>query len=109
MEPLNYVLFAIVAIVIAVSFVITVRRNRAIRKNGIEVNATISKIEERDTVDSDGGVSTTYTYFVKFTTVDGNTAEAMLGEIFQKSYRVGDELRVMYLPEKPNYAVPVKR
>ena len=109
MQPLNYGFLAIIAVILTVSLVITIRRNRHIRKNGTEVNAVVSRIEEYDTIDSDGALNTTYTYYVQFQTKDGNTVEAALGKIFQKNYHVGDELLVMYLPDKPGYAVPVKQ
>lgn len=108
MKSLGYVFIGIFAAVIAVGFVITVRRNNAIRKNGVEADAVVSRIEEHDSVDGDGMIDTTYTYFVTFKTQDGSTVEAQLGKIFQKHYRVGDQFRIMYLPEKTNYAVPVK-
>ncbi|MBR6918663.1 MAG: DUF3592 domain-containing protein [Clostridia bacterium] len=108
MEPLNYVLLGVLAVIITVGFVITIRRNNAIRKNGIEADAVISRIEEHESTDSDGMITTSYTYYVQFRTNEGSNVEAKLGKILQKNYRVGDQLRIMYLPEKPNYAVPAK-
>ena len=106
---IQYMIAAIVVIVIAVVFVITVMRNRRIRKDGIKADAVVSRIEEHDHVDSDGGFTTTYSYYVIYEDRDGNTHEAILSKVMHSGYRVGDELSIQYLPEKPQYAFPIKR
>ena len=106
---IKYILAAIFVIVIAVVFVITFLRNRRIRKDGIKADAVVSRIEEHDHLDSDGGFSTTYSYYVTYEDQDGNKHEAILSKFMQSGYRVGDELSIQYLPEKPQYAYPIKK
>lgn len=108
MDPVFTVVFIVFVAIIVVSLVITLVRNNKIRKNGIEAEAVISRIEESESVDSDGSVDTTYTYYVTYRTMDGETVEAKLGKIMQKRYHMGQTLNIMYLAEKPNYVVPVK-
>ena len=103
------ILAAIVVIVIAVAFVITIRRNRQIRRNGIKAEAVVSRIEEHDHADSDGSVTTTYSYYVTYLNEAGETREALLSKVMHSRYCVGDELEIQYLPEKPQYAFPVKK
>ena len=105
----KYIFAAILVAVLAVVFVITVLRNRQIRKNGIETDAVVSRIEEHDHRDSDGGISTTYSYYVTYIDQAGNPQEAILSKVLQSRYRVGEELSVQYLPEKPQYALPIKK
>lgn len=106
---LKYILAAIFVIVMAVVFFITVMRNRQIRKNGIKTEAVISRIEEHDHVDGDGEITTTYSYYVRYEDQEGNTREALLSKVMQSRYYVGDELYIQYLPQKPQYAFPIKK
>ena len=106
---LKYILAGIFVIAIGVVFVITVVRNRKIRHNGIMTEAVVSRVEEHDHVDGDGGFSTTYSYYVVYEDRAGDTHEALLSKVMNSRYRVGDELRIQYLPEKPQYAFPIKK
>lgn len=101
---LNYIFIAVIVAVIAVGITITVRRRSAIRKNGVEADAVVSRVKEQTSVDEEGFTQTTYIYFVTFRGVDGNTVEAMLDKA-PKHIKVGDRLTVKYLPEKPKYAL----
>jgi len=105
---LKYIIAAVFVAVIAAVFVVTIVRNRKIRKSGIKTDAVVSRIEEHDHFDSDGGFSTTYSYYVAYEDQDGNTREAVLSKVMQSGYHVGDELQIQYLPENPQYAFPLK-
>lgn len=106
---LKYILTVIFVIAVGVVFVITVMRNRQIRQNGIKTEAVVSRIEEHDHVDGDGSLNVTYSYYVTYDDRDGNTHEAILSKVVQSRYRVGDVLLIQYLPEKPEYAFPIKK
>ena len=108
MGTFDYVIVGIVVTIIAVVAIINIKRNSDVRKNGIRTSAVISRVRDNDTVDSDGAVSTTHTYFVEYKNQSGETIEAVLGNILDKYYKVGDQVEIMYLPEKENYAVVVK-
>ena len=104
---LFYVAVAVVVIAIIVGIVFSVRRNMAIKKNGIEADAVVSRIKETESTDGDGNIDTTYTYYVRFQTQDGNFVEAKLGNA-PRFTREGESVRIKYLPEKPNYVILVK-
>ena len=73
------------------------------KKNGIETDATITAIE-------DEGLSTdaSYNYYVRYY-MDGQAVEARLSNPgFGKGLEVGKQIRIKYLPEKPNTVVWVK-
>ena len=100
----------IVAIVIIciISFITT----NKIKKNGIETEAEISKINVTTTQtihDEDGttDIDTSETYFVKFKTQDGEEIETRLPNPKIGS-REGDIIKIKYLPEKPNKVIRIR-
>ena len=73
------------------------------KKNGIETDATITAIE-------DEGLSTeaSYNYYVRYI-MNGQAVEAKLSnQGFGKGLKVGTQIRIKYLPEKPKTVVWVK-
>ena len=78
MDIWTYVLFGVVVVGIVGGIIFTIMRTNAIKKNGIEANAVVSRIKEQESTDSDGFTDTTYIYFVKFRTQDGQDIEARL-------------------------------
>ena len=96
MEILTYVIFGVVVVGIVGGIIFTIMRTNAIKKNGIEANAVVSRIKEQESTDSDGFTDTTYIYFVKFTTQDGQDIEARLSNPPSK-IKVGDSLTIKYL------------
>ena len=74
-----------------------------IKKNGIETDAVITRIE-----DVGMGTDTSYDYYVCYTE-KGQKIEARLSNPgFGKGLEVGAEIRISFLPEKPNIAVWIK-
>ena len=74
------------------------------KRNGIETEAIITRIEEESGVDA----SVTYHYFVQYT-MNGQKVEARLSNPgFGKGLEVGARITIKYLEEKPNAAVWVK-
>ena len=82
-------------------------RNNKIRKNGVEVEATVSRIEEISSTSFEGGADYSYNYYVTYVSPDGKTVEALLNSAPGRT-RVGDPVRIKYLPEKPKFALLVK-
>ena len=78
------------------------------KKNGIETSAFVTRITEDTQADSDG-VSTTYNYYVQYTTDEGRSQEALISNPGFKGFKVGDQIKIKYLPEKPNAAVWIKK
>ena len=107
MEILTYVIFGVVVVGIVGGIIFTIMRTNAIKKNGIEANAVVSRIKEQESTDSDGFTDTTYIYYVTFTTQDGQNVEAKLGNPSRK-IQVGDPLTIKYLPNKPKLVVAVQ-
>lgn len=103
----KYILFGAVVALIIGFLVYTVIRNGRIRKNGVEADAVVSRIEEEQTVSSEGGVDYTYTHYVTYRNSQGETVEAKLDHAPGRT-RVGDAVKIKYLPEKPHFAVLVK-
>lgn len=86
----EYIIFGAVAALIVGVGIYSIIRNSKIRKNGVEADAIVSRIE-----------------YVTFLDQNGQTVEARLNS--QPGHtRVGDSVRIKYLPEKPHFAVIVK-
>lgn len=105
---IKYIFFGVVVAAILSFVIFMIIRNNKIRKNGIETDAVISRIEESESIDSEGGVDVSYTHYVTYRTPDGQEVEAVLNHVSRRTY-VGDLVRIKYLPEKPNYALLVKK
>lgn len=103
----KYVLFGIVAAaIIGVSIYMYLRRQK-IKKNGITATAVVTRIEEKESFDSDSGTTVTYEYYVTYYSESGENVEARL-ENPPRRTNVGDRLTIKYLPEKPYLVVAVK-
>ncbi|MBE7003731.1 MAG: DUF3592 domain-containing protein [Ruminococcaceae bacterium] len=100
---MSFVMVALLLVAAVGLIVFTIRRNKAIRENGIEADAVVSRIEENEDLDSDGG-GVSYTYYVQYQTQDGQVIEARLGNV-PKNIAVGSRLRIKYLPDKPKYVL----
>ena len=105
---LMYVIIAVVVVVVIAGFIFNYKRSKAISERGVEVDAVVSRIQENEGEDSDGNRTTDYVYYVKYTNEAGETVEAKLGNP-PRFLMAGSQLRVKYLPEKPKYALAVKK
>ena len=101
------ILFIAVAALIAGVAIYNFIRSKKIRRNGVEADAVVSRIEESSSPGNEGGVDFTYTYYVTYKTQDGCTVDAQLNHAPGYT-RVGESVRIKYLPEKPHHAVLVK-
>lgn len=98
---------AIVVIAVIVAFVFNYRRSKAINEKGVEADAVVSRIKENEGEDSDGNRTVEYIYYVKYNNEAGESVEAKIGNP-PRFLMEGTQLRVKYLPEKPNYVLIVK-
>lgn len=103
-----WVVIAVAAIAVIAGFVFNYKRSKAINERGVETDAVVSRIKEIEGEDSDGNREVTYEYFVEYLNEAGQTVEAKLGNP-PRFLMEGTQLRVKYLPEKPKYALAVKR
>lgn len=100
-----YVFIAFVVILLAFGAVFAIKRNNGIQQNGIEADAVVSRVEEKEDTDGEGNRNVAYEYYVEYQTQDGKSVEAKLGNAPEHAV-VGSWLRIKYLPEKPKYVIP---
>ena len=103
---MNWLIFAVFVAVIIGGVVYSIIHMNKVKKEGIEADAFVSRIDVEESTDSDGMTSTTGKYFVRYTGQDGKQIEARLANP-RKGLVMGDRIKVKYLPEKPKYAVMV--
>ena len=110
---------AVILLVIVVLMIRNKKINGEISENGIETDAVVSRVKK--IVSSEvggGGVSVSYTYYVTYRAMNGQNVEAQLAsgksfdvKIGKKAWdydlHEGTQVRVKYLPERPNYAIRV--
>ena len=105
MNPIAYVVIAVILGGLAYNFF----RNHTIKTQGIEVDGFITRVEETDSTDSDGDITTSYHYYVRYTDQSGMAREAVLTNTYTRRNLVpGYPVRIKYLPGKENAAVMVK-
>ena len=113
-----YIAVGLIAVVILTGIVFTTKRNNEIKQNGIEADAVISRIKENESTDEDGFTTVSYTYYVNYRTMDGQTVEAklgsgksidnnLIGKPWDSDLKEGVSLRIKYLPDKPKYVIRV--
>ena len=113
------VFFIVFAVLFTLQSIAAAKRNKEIREGGIETDAVVTRIEESRSVDDDGCVSVSYSLYAAFRTQEGQTVEARLGsgkavdtkinhKGWEKGLYEGCKVRVMYLPERPDYAILVR-
>ncbi len=103
---MNWLIFAVFAAVIIGGVVYSLIHMNKVKKEGIEADAFVARIDVEESTDSDGMTSTTEKYYVRYTGQDGKQIEARLANP-RKGLLMGDRIKVKYLAEKPKYAVMV--
>ncbi len=87
-------------------------------ENGIETNTVVTCVDESSSKDDNGFVKYSYTFYVACRTQGGQTVEAKLGSGKAEDVRVhnagwnkdlheGNHMRIMYLPDRPDYVIHV--
>ena len=105
-------IIVIVIVTVVVALVCAFISTNKIRKNGIETEGEISRIEiERTPIEEpDSAIinyETTKNYFVKYKNENGDTIEASLINP-KMSLQEGDIIKIKYLPEKQKNVLRVK-
>lgn len=103
---MNWLIFAVFVAVIIGGVVYSLIHMNKVKREGIEADAFVSRIDVDESTDSDGMTSTTEKYFVRYMGQDGKMVEARLANP-KKGLLMGDRIKVKYLAEKPKYAVMV--
>ena len=94
----------VIIVVVAGSFLYSGYNIWRTKKNGIETDAFVTRIEERESHDSDG-VTYYDDYYVRYQDQEGRTIEATISNPKRKGLVLGARIRIRYLPEKPNSVV----
>jgi hypothetical protein len=94
----------VIIVVVAGSFLYAGYNIWRTKKNGIETDAFVTRIEERESHDSDG-VTYYDDYYVRYQDQEGRTTEATISNPKRKGLAPGARIRIRYLPEKPNSVV----
>ena len=112
-----YIGFGAILVIAVIAVILTTKRNSEIKQNGIEADAVVSRVDANVSVDEDGISSVSYTYYVTYRTMDGQTVEAKLGSGKSVDVRIGKawdsdlhegcSVRIKYIPEKPKYVIRV--
>lgn len=113
-----YIAIGILVAIIAAGIIYTAKRNNEIMRDGVETDATVSRVKEVENTDSDGFTTFSYVYYVTYRTTDGQTVEAKLGsgrsvdnriigKAWDQDLEQGMQIRIKYLPQKPNYVIRI--
>ena len=110
-----YIMIAVIVVVMAAAVILTTKRNKEINQNGLETDAVVTRVKVNESVDEDGSVSVSKTFYVTYQMQDGQSVEAKLGSGKSIDNRIGrawdDDLyegcrvHIKYLPEKPGYVI----
>ena len=100
-SPLPFVIFLAIALALVVYSRL---RDKKIKQGGYDAEALVSRIEESETVSSDEGITTSYTYYVQFEDNRGEVREAILVNP-KRGLTEKSRIRIKYVPEKPRIAV----
>jgi hypothetical protein len=96
----------IVITIIACGFLYAFYYQWKVRTRGIEADAVVTWLEEKEHSDSDG-VSYYYDVHVSYMTKDGRDIDGILSN--PGSYEEGEHIRIKYLPGNEEYPVCVER
>ena len=105
---LYYIIIAVIVIAVAAGVVYNFKRSQKIDREGVEADAVVSRVKEIEKENEEGIHDVEYQYYVRYRSQSGETVEARLGNP-PRFLTEGTQLRVKYLPEKPKYALMVKR
>lgn len=89
-----------------VIIILSIMQMNKVKREGIEADAFVFRIDVDESTDSDGMTTTTRKFFVRYTSQDGKVAEARLANP-RRGLVMGDRIKIKYLPENPKYAVMV--
>lgn len=101
--------FALIAIcVVAGGFLMAGIYQLRVRMSGIEAEATVTWIEEKEQPDPDGGYNRYYDIHVTYMTKDGEYIEGTLANAIQP-FEEGERIRIKYIPSRKENPVFIGR
>ncbi len=96
----------ITIILIGIPFMIVLARIFIVKRDGIEVEAVVTYLDEYDSTDADGDLITHESVYVRYRTQEGRLVETSLVNP-KWNMRVGDWVTIKYLPGKEDNPVLV--
>ena len=83
--------------------------SRKIKKEGIETDATVSRVGSHEWSGGAGDIGTqdtvTEEYYITYVDQEGRAVEALLSNPGDHTFKEGDKVKIKYLPDKPEYPV----
>ena len=90
------------------AFVVT----KKVKKEGIETDALVSRVElhtwSGGTGDTETRDTVTEDYYITYTNQEGQAVEALLSNPGNHTFKKGDKITIKYLPDRQEYPVLVK-
>jgi len=83
--------------------------SKKVKKEGIETDAVVSRVELREWGDLEAHNSITEEYYITYRNQDGQDVEAMLTNPGNHTFKEGDTIKVKYLPDRQDYPVMVAK
>ena len=100
--PVGLIIAAAFVLVIIIIILKSIKLKNEIKNNGIQADATVSRIEEFH--DEDG---VRYTTHVVYRNQEGKEVEAILATS-KRQVQEGEKILIKYLDKKPNFVVLVE-
>ena len=83
--------------------------SKKVKKQGVEADAVISRIEPHEWNGGTGDIwahdSVTEDYYITYTNQEGQNVEAMLSNPGDHAFKIGDKIKIKYLPKRQDYPV----
>ena len=103
------IIFGIILAAFAIGGIWAFVVSKKVKEKGIETNAVVSRVELHEwsggTGDTWAGNDITEDYYITYTNQEGQSVEALLTNPGDHTFKVGDRIRIKYLPDRQDYPV----
>ena len=109
---MNYIIIGVILLIVVAGGIYAFISYNKIKKNGIEAEAEVSRInvERTERIDNDTNMietETSKTYYVKYKNENGEEIESLLSNP-KMGLKEGDIIKIKYLPENTKNVIRVK-
>ncbi|MBQ9346147.1 MAG: DUF3592 domain-containing protein [Oscillibacter sp.] len=111
MDSIGKLIFVVMVAGVAALLIYRFAMWARVKAKGIEADAEVTGVREKESTDSDGSPTISAFYQVRYRTQTGEFVEAELKFITQNRQKLaaGDRIKVKYLPERPDYPVMTEK
>lgn len=106
------IIFILVLAAFAVGGIWAYVVTKRVKNDGIVTEAVVSRVELHEWSGGTGDLwaadSFTEEYYITYTNRDGQMVEAMLTNPGNRSFVVGDRMKIKYLPDRQEYPVMIE-